>query len=118
MAARRSSAKRAIPSSFLVISVRRPVRAREGGALPFGRRLATEHALGVSARRQPEQLRVLTAELRRALVADAEPDLGGAVVRAGQQPPRFLKPQLLLVLVWAERRDALETLVERRRAHP
>src|SRR5947199_10841302 len=72
----------------------------------------------VPTRRGTEHAPVFAAELRRALVADAERRFGRVQPLAQHQPPRLLQAQALLVLQWAHRRHALEMEVERRRAHP
>src|SRR5947209_8044056 len=71
-----------------------------------------------TSRRGAEQQPVFAAELRRALVTDAESGRGCVESLAQHQPPCLLEAQPLLVPERAQRRHALEVEVERRRAHP
>src|ERR1700722_11629742 len=74
-------------------------------------------ARDLDAWRRTEQAPVFAAELRRAFVADAMPG-GGAFDAVGEHhPPRFVQPQVLLVLQRGHRSDRLETMMQRRRTH-
>jgi hypothetical protein len=54
--------------------------------------------LDIASRRSTEQSTVLSAELRRALVADPETGSRRVEPVAEHEPPGLLKPQALLVL--------------------
>src|SRR5882724_11979150 len=88
---------------------------RAGAELRFGAGFA--QARDLDAWRRTEQAPVFAAELRRAFVADTMPG-GGAFDSVGKhQPPRFVQPQMLLVLQRGHRSDRLEAVMQRRRTH-
>src|SRR6185437_6070461 len=80
-----------------------------------GRNRRLQHR--VPAGRHPEEARIFTAELGRALVADAIGDPGYAAGLGGDHPARLDQPKLLLVLKRGHRGERLEMLVEGRGAH-
>ncbi len=57
-------------------------------------------------------LLVVTAEVRRLVVPDAEPGTGGVEMLAQHQAPSLPQAQLLLELQRTEVRDRLEVVVE------
>ena len=61
---------------------------------------------------------VLTAKVRRVVVADAKTGAGGIEVLAEHQPPRFLETQLFEKLQGAHRRDRFEMMMKSGNAHP
>lgn len=85
------------------------------GGVPGRIRIAQAH--DVAQRRLAEQTPVLAAELRGAFVADPMTRGGRIEHFAEHQSPRFMKPQLLLVLKRAHRRHRLEVVMQRRRTH-
>lgn len=79
--------------------------------------LAGLHAHEILARRRAEKPRVLATELRRAVVTNRKP--GRPCIGAFRQhkPPRFLKPQLLLISLGCHARNRFKMLVQGRRTH-
>src|SRR5687768_7981722 len=67
--------------------------------------------LNVPYRRRTEHSRILAAELRDALVANAIRSAGRIGVLGKQNMPRFREPQTLLVLQRAHGGDRFEMLV-------
>src|SRR5687767_9942675 len=88
-------------------------RSARGCARLRGRGPGRAALVGVAARGLAEPAGVFAAELRGALVADAEADVGGGGGAVEEQAAGVLEAELLLVLERAEGGDALEVVVER-----
>src|SRR5690606_17082690 len=67
--------------------------------------------------RLPEELLVLAVEIRRVIVADAEPGARRVHILREHKPTRLLHSQMFLVLQRAHGRDGPEVLVEAGLAH-
>src|SRR5579863_3669794 len=79
--------------------------------------ILTPQLCDVAKRRRTEEPAIFAAELRGAVIPDANryrPDISAVLE---EQPACLVQPQLLLILERTQRRDVLEVMMERRHAH-